>query len=89
MTGDIHSIRQSGKWMSMWDDRILELLRAEDPMPPSKVVNYELIKTSKSNATKRMLTLNEHGLIDDLGQGVYRINEKGEKYLRGEIDVSE
>nr|WP_238993884.1 phage repressor protein [Halobellus captivus] len=30
-----------------------------------------------------------HGLLDDLGNGVYIITDRGEQYLDGEIDTSE
>jgi repressor of nif and glnA expression len=36
-----------------------------------------------------MKKLEEHGLLKHLGNGVYIITERGEKYLDGKLDTSE
>ncbi|KZN23688.1 phage repressor protein [Haladaptatus sp. R4] len=77
------------------DDRILELLSASGVALNKKAleVNFELEGTGISYSTiKRRLPLLESvGLVDEVREtgSYYRITDKGEAYLAGELDASE
>ena len=82
-------MRRSGAWMTIWDDRILEILRDSDSGTPSELADEEYIKVSRQQVSRRLQKLNDHGLVQHLGNGVYVITERGEKYLDGEISTYE
>ena len=75
--------------MTIWDDRILEILRHSDSVTASELAEMEYIRVSRPQVSRRLKKLNEHGLVQHLGNGVYVITERGEKYLDGEIATYE
>lgn len=82
-------MRKSGSWMTIWDDRILEYIRSEESGSPTEIANSGYVRVSRQHVSRRMKTLEEHGLLKHLGNGVYVITERGEKYLDGELDTAE
>ncbi|RKS84073.1 hypothetical protein BDK61_3473 [Haloarcula quadrata] len=82
-------MRYSGGWMVLADDRILEFIRNEGSGSPKVMADSGYVRYSRGYISKRCRKLVEHGLLNDLGNGVYTISERGEKYLDGEIDTSE
>ncbi|MCL9812573.1 winged helix-turn-helix domain-containing protein [Natranaeroarchaeum aerophilus] len=82
-------MRRSGAWMTIWDDRILEILRDEDSGTPSKLAEREQIRVKRPQVSRRLQKLSERGLVKPLGNGVYIITERGEGYLDGEISTYE
>jgi len=77
--------------MSIWDDRILEVIR-DDPDKVGKVselLKHDHIKISQSQVSRRCQKLADHGLLRKIGDGVYVITERGEGYLDGEISTYE
>ena len=80
-------MKRSGAWMSIWDDRILEILRDKESATASELAEMEYIRVSRPQVSRRLKKLNEHDLINHLGNGVYVITEKGERYLNGEIST--
>jgi predicted transcriptional regulator len=81
--------RYSGNWMVLADDRILEFVCNEGAGKPKMMAESGYVRYSRSYISKRCAKLVEHGLLKNLGDGVYIITERGEKYLKGEIDTSE
>ncbi|WP_226006708.1 MarR family transcriptional regulator [Natrinema salinisoli] len=82
-------MRLDADWMVRADDRILEFLSEEGPHPPSKMENDERIKFGAEYIGRRCRDyLGPHGLVKNLGNGVYAITEDGASYLDGELDVS-
>jgi Mn-dependent DtxR family transcriptional regulator len=75
--------------MTIWDDRILEFIRSEDSGTPKELKESGYLRISKSQVSRRMKKLAEHGLLKHLGNGVYVMTDRGEAYLDGEIDTSE
>lgn len=75
--------------MVLADDRILEYLHDEETATPSEMAKAGFVRYTSSYISKRCMKLVEHGLIRNLGRGVYTITERGEKYLKGEIDTAE
>lgn len=82
-------MRRSGAWMTIWDDRILEILRNQDSGTPKELSEDEHIRVSRPQVSRRLKKLNERGLVQHLGNGVYIITERGERYLDGEISTYE
>ena len=75
--------------MTLADDRILEYIRAKESGRPKEMVDSGYVRYTRSYISKRCKKLVKHGLLRDLGNGVYVITERGERYLDGEIDTSE
>lgn len=82
-------MRYSGDWMVLADDRILEFIREEGSGRPKAMADSGYVRFSRPYVTQRCKALVEHGLLQHLGNGVYVITERGERYLDGEIDTSE
>jgi len=84
-------MRRAGKWMSVWDDRILEYLKESENESASvgDLADSKLIRVSNSHISERCAILAENGLLLALGNGVYSITEEGKAYLKGEYDAEE
>jgi predicted transcriptional regulator len=82
-------MRYSGDWMVLADDRILEYVRANESGRPKAMADSGYVRYSRQYVHQRCKKLVEQGLLNHLGNGVYIITERGEKYLDGEIDTSE
>lgn len=82
-------MRKSADWMTIWDDRILEVIRDEGPTSPTPLSQHKHIHIGKSGVSKRLNRMRDHGLVHELGNGVYAITSDGESYLDGELDAKE
>lgn len=80
-------MRLPADWMTIADERIMEFLREEGPHPPSKMRKDDRLPYSRNHINKRCKLLTEHELLNNLGNGVYTITNKGESYLDGENDL--
>jgi len=74
--------------MNQTDDRILELLDESGleltPSVIAKNLNY-----SRSWASRRVSKLIEHNLIIQTDNNYYKISQKGQEYLSGDITAEE
>jgi len=82
-------MRLSANWMSIADDRILEFLQDEGPRSPSKIHEDGRVRFSRQHINMRCKKLEEHHLVQNLGNGVYAITELGKEYLEGTLDANE
>jgi predicted transcriptional regulator len=84
-------MRKSGEWMTIWDDRILEVIREDEDNigKVGEIAKHEHIRVSQSTVSRRCRKLAKHGLLRSIGDGVYLITERGERYLDGEISTYE
>lgn len=73
--------------MSIWDDRILETLRSEGPLPVGKLAEREDIRISQPHVSRRCSKMADRGLVIALGNGVYDVTDVGEGYLDEEYDA--
>ena len=77
-------------WMTRADDYILELLReagiAANPSTIAFNIDYD-----RRYVSKRCRTLAEHGLLDreHPSKAMYRITDRGEAYLDGDLTAPE
>ncbi|WP_311170618.1 winged helix-turn-helix domain-containing protein [Halobellus ordinarius] len=75
--------------MTLWDDRILEIIREEDSGTATELADHDYIRVSRSQISRRLKKLAEHGLLRSLGNGVYVITDAGTEYLEGDLDADE
>jgi len=75
--------------MTLWDDRLLEVILQEGASRPADLVEHKYIRVSKSTVSRRLRKLADYGLLQHLGNGVYIITSEGERYLEGELDADE
>jgi hypothetical protein len=81
-------MRLSADWMTIADDRVLEFLHKEGPRTPTRITDDERVRFSRQYINARCQKLTSYGLLETLGNGVYRITEAGEAYLNGELDAA-
>ena len=84
-------VRRSGAWQSVWDDRILEAIDADEDgvMSVGDLNDNDYIRISKTQISRRCKELQAHGLLRRVGHGVYVITDEGRAYLRKEYDAEE
>ncbi|WP_082226639.1 PhiH1 repressor [Halorubrum distributum] len=82
-------MRKSTDWMTIWDDRIMEIIQDGGPTSASELDKEDYIRTSRPNISRRLNKLADHGLLHRLPNGVYSLTDKGERYLNGELDAEE
>jgi predicted transcriptional regulator of viral defense system len=87
MNADSRLMRKSASWMVLWDDRLLEIARMEGAVAPSTAKENEYIHINKSQISRRLSKLADHGLLNRLPNGVYTITELGEQYLDEELNA--
>lgn len=75
--------------MTIWDDRILEIIRADDDKigKVSNLKDSDNIHVGRTQIGRRCRKLAEYGLLRKIGDGVYVITDEGEAYLEGKYDA--
>jgi predicted transcriptional regulator len=73
--------------MTIWDDRILEHVRADEGSSVGELEDKENVRVTNTHVSRRCNKLAEEGLLRPLGNGVYVITPEGEGYLDGEYDA--
>lgn len=84
---DPSSMRETSDWMAPMDDQILELFHTSDLVLTPAIIAYN-IEYSREEVNRRLSELEEHGLVERVERGKYRITELGEEYLHGRLHVS-
>jgi len=80
-------MRYSADWMTIADERILEYLSETETSTPKKMADSGDVRFSRQYIGERCRKLTEYGLLQHLGNGVYRITDEGKSYLEGKLDV--
>lgn len=80
-------MRHSGTWMTLWDDRILEIIGEDGHGSPRELVDRDEIRVTRTHVSRRLQALADHGLLTPLANGVYVLTEEGEAYLEGNYDA--
>ena len=75
--------------MTIVDDRVMEYIHEHEHGSPSEMMEEGPIRYTRSYISQRCKVLADHGLLKPVGNGVYVITERGERYLEGELDTSE
>jgi len=82
-------VREPAPWMQMpIDDRILEALATSGLVLSPSVIAFNIDK-ARSEVNRRLSVLVDHGLVERVKRGYYRITETGEQYLAGDLDPDE
>lgn len=82
-------MRYSARWMTIADERILEHLAETETDTPKSMAESGRVRFSRQYIGERCRKLTEHGLLQHLGNGVYRITDQGEQYLEGDLDAAD
>lgn len=82
-------MRYSARWMTICDERILERLSEVETDTPKGMADSGDVRFSRQYIGERCRELTNYGMLQHLGNGVYRITETGEQYLEGEVDAVE
>lgn len=80
-------IRRSASWMTIWDDRLLELLASDGVMSVSDLSSNESIRIGQSQISRRLSKLYDNNVLIKESRGVYSLNIIGAAYLCGEYDL--
>ena len=75
--------------MALVDDRVLEYLSENGSGSPTEMKKEGPIRYSSQYIGRRCKKLEENGLVQHLGNGVYIITDDGEAYLDGRLDTQE
>lgn len=82
-------MRYSARWMTLADERILEHLNQVETDTPKGMAKSGNVRFSRQYIGERCRKLSDYGMVQPLGNGVYRITEAGEQYLDGELDAKD
>lgn len=77
------AVRKPASWMRASDDRILEYLDMVEVDRVKSIDESDDVNYNYETIRRRSKLLANAGLLDEVGNGVYRINGKGRKYLKG------
>lgn len=80
-------MRKRADWMNPVDDLILEYLEEEGQHSPK--ILAENLKKHPNYIGARCRLLRDHGLLRNLGRGLYQITEEGKQYLDGDLDAAD
>ena len=81
-------MRLSAEWITLADERILEYLRKSKSGTPTKMADHENVHFSRSYLSKRCKVLVDYGLIEDYGNAVFVLTDRGKAYLAGELNLN-
>ena len=82
-------MRYSADWMTIADERILEYLSTTETSTPKNMADSGDVRFSRQYIGERCRKLADYGMVQHLGNGVYRITEQDRAYLDGELDAEE
>lgn len=83
---DPGQVRHPREWMRPIDERILELFHSSDLVLSPSIIAYNIDYSSKE-VNRRLSTLTDHGFIERVERGKYRMTDIGELYLQGRLTV--
>jgi len=78
-------MRPRVEWMTRADDYILEFFEETEIVATPHVVAAN-IDYSRQYVNRRIRKLADHDLVENTGDGLYRITDRGRDYLTGNID---
>jgi len=78
-------------WMTKSDPAILEFFAETGIAMPPAVVSYNISGVSHPTVKRRLPILVENGLLQkvDDSKGYYRITDRGESYLAGDLEADD
>jgi hypothetical protein len=82
-------MRYSADWMTIADERVLEHLNEVETDTPKGMADSGRVRFSRQYIGERCRKLADYGMVQHLGNGVYRITKRGTQYLDGNLDARE
>ncbi|MGQ3413928.1 ArsR family transcriptional regulator [Natrinema sp. LN54] len=79
-------IRRPAEWMTPMDDEILAALHSTDLVLTPAVVAFNT-GFSRKEVNRRLIELADHGFVEKIERGKYRLTRRGEQYLRGQLQT--
>lgn len=85
-------MRKHADWMAHADERVLEFLDERGHYQPAQIAR-ELGEVGvdmdfhPGYIGRRCRMLRQYGFLENLGNGVYGVTERGEAFLAGELDA--
>ncbi|MCF2165443.1 hypothetical protein [Halobacterium salinarum] len=73
--------------MTLWDDRILELVREIGAGSPKMIEDTGLVRVSRQHISRRLNRLANYDLLTPLSNGIYTLTDEGTAYLQGDYDA--
>ncbi|MFB6105002.1 MAG: helix-turn-helix domain-containing protein [Halobacteriaceae archaeon] len=80
--------RDPADWMTPMDDDVLELFDSTDLVLTPAVI-AENLEYSRGEVNRHLSALEDHGLVEKVDRGKYRLTSDGEAYLRGETPTTD
>lgn len=80
-------MRRHADWMTLADERILEFLAEQGNHQPAQIAKE--FGFHRKYIGRRCRTLEDYGFLNNRGNGVYQITDRGREYLSGEFDASQ
>ena len=77
-------VRRPAEWMTPMDDEILGALHGTDLVLTPAVVAFNT-GFSRKEVNRRLIELADHGFVEKVERGKYRLTRRGERYLRGQL----
>lgn len=81
-------MRSRVPWMTSADNRILEFLYEKDIVATPHVISAN-IDYSQQYVNERVRILAQNKLVEQTGGALYRITERGQAYLAGNLDAED
>jgi len=85
---DPSRMRLPADWMSPMDDDILELFHSAELVLTPSIIAYN-IDYSREEVNRRLSILEQHGVVERVERGKYRIATIGEEYLAGQAPADD
>lgn len=85
---DPRQVRRPSEWMVPMDDEILELFHSTDLVLTPSIIAYNT-GYSREEVNRRLGKMTEHGLMERVERGKYRITTLGTDYLSGRSAVND
>ena len=77
-------VRRPAEWMTPMDDEILAVFHGTELVLTPSVVAFNA-GYSRKEVNRRLIELEEHGFVEKVERGKYRLARRGERYLRGQL----
>lgn len=86
LLNDPDQIREQNDWMAPMDNTILEVMHGTNLTLTPSIVAFNT-GFSQKEVNRRLIKLADHGFVEKIERGKYRLTQRGEQYLCGQFDA--
>ncbi|WP_222914469.1 ArsR family transcriptional regulator [Natrinema sp. SYSU A 869] len=79
-------VRRPAEWMTPMDDEILGAFHGTDLVLTPAVVAFNT-GFNRKEVNRHLIELADHGFVEKVERGKYRLTRRGERYLRGQLQA--